>query len=372
MTVSCILCCCLLAQADGGWELSGKTGGSEARLDALVRELSASRKLALEKTRTRLELAPGKLSIRWVVQSRRSGEGLAAVKAEAGWTEVGKTEVVVTIPAWRYLAFPAKVRRVVVHEAVHAVMASRIGTAEAYRAVPVWFREGTALLVSGEGPERVDDRISATLLKGGSSADFLAGVTGRQVYPAEGYLSVLWIEQRLGTSGFREFLSRLAEGGVFKTELEKLTGLRLSGLEKAMLQDAVRRISRRISSPSERLFKHALGQAQEGHYDRSRESLSALGSIGGSLAVRDSAIFLHARMLVEEGRYLEAAGQLESLLRKGYEVPWEPEIFEQLGRCRAGMGKPREAVLIWKMVAERFPHDSAVQRRITTLLDKLK
>ena len=34
MTVSCILCCCLLAQADGGWELSGKTGGSEARLDA--------------------------------------------------------------------------------------------------------------------------------------------------------------------------------------------------------------------------------------------------------------------------------------------------------------------------------------------------
>ena len=372
MTVFCILYCCLLAQADGGWELPGKTGGSEARLDALVRELSASRKLALEKTRTRLEMAPGKLPIRWVVQSRRSGEGLAAVKAEAGWTEVGKTEVVVTIPAWRYLAFPAKVRRVVVHEAVHAVMASRMGTAEAYRAVPAWFREGTALLVSGEGPERVDDRISATLLKGGSSADFLAGVTGRQVYPAEGYLSVLWIEQRLGTSGLQELLSRLAEGGVFKTELEKLTGLRLAGLEKAMLQGSVGRISRRISSPSERLFKDALRQAQEGHYERSRESLGALGGIGEGLAVRESAIFLHARTLVEEERYSEAAGQLESLLRKGYEVPWEPEIFEQLGRCRAGMGKPREAALIWKMVAERFPHDSAVQRRITTLLDKLK
>ena len=372
MTVSCILYCCLLAQADGGWELSGKTGGSETRLDALLRELSTSRKLALEKTRTRLELTPGKLSIRWAVQLRRSGEGLAAVKAEAGWTEVGKKEVVVTIPAWRYLAFPAKVRRVVVHEAVHAVMASRMGTAEAYLAVPAWFREGTALLVSGEGPERVDDRISATLLKGGSSADFLAGVTGGQVYPAEGYLSVLWIEQRLGTSGFREFLSRLAEGGVFKTELEKLTGLRLPGLEKAMLRDAVRRISRRISSPSERLFKLALRQAQDGHYDRSHESLSALGGSGESLAVRDSALFLHARMLVEEGRYLEAAGQLEGLLRKGYEVPWEPEIFEQLGRCRAGMGKLREAMLIWKMVAERFPHDSAVQRRITAVLDKLK
>ena len=81
MTVSCILCCCLLAQADGGWELSGKTGGSEARLDALARELSTSRELALEKIRTRLELAPGKLSIRWVIRLRRSGEGLAAVKA---------------------------------------------------------------------------------------------------------------------------------------------------------------------------------------------------------------------------------------------------------------------------------------------------
>ena len=185
-------------------------------------------------------------------------------------------------------------------------------------------------------------------------------------------MSVLWIEQRLGTSGFREFLSRLAEGGVFKTELEKLTGLRLPGLEKAMLRDAVRRISRRISSPSERLFKLALRQAQDGHYDRSHESLNALGGSGESLAVRDSALFLHARMLVEEGRYLEAAGQLEGLLRKGYEVPWEPEIFEQLGRCRAGMGKLREAMLIWKMVAERFPHDSAVQRRITALLDKLK
>jgi hypothetical protein len=372
MTVSCILCCCLLAQADGGWELSGKTGGSEVRLDALARELSTSRELALEKIRTRLEMAPGKLSIRWVIRLRRSGEGLAVVKAEAGWTEVGKTEVVVTIPAWRYLAFPSKVRRVVVHEAVHAVMASRIGTAEAYLAVPVWFREGTALLVSGEGRERVNDRISATLLKGGSSADFLAGVTGRQVYPAEGYLSVLWIEQRLGASGFRALLSRLAEGGVFKAELEKLTGLRMAGLEKAMLQDSVRRISRRISSPSERLFKDALRQAQAGHYDRSRESLSVLGSIGVSLAVHDSAIFLHARTLVEEGRYSEAAGQFEGLLRKGYEVSWEPEIFEQLGRCRAGMGKPREAILAWKMVAERFPHDSAVQGRIAVLLDKLK
>ena len=178
MTASCIFFCCLLAGPDVPWELSGGRRGTDPRISALERELADSRKMALEKTRRSLGLVPGKLPIRWVLRLGRPAAGTGAAKAAAGWTEVGEDEVVVTIPAWRYLGFPAKVRRVVVHETVHAVMASKLGTRAAYRALPGWFREGAALLVSGEGPGRVKGRISSTLLEGGRSGGFLSGLAG--------------------------------------------------------------------------------------------------------------------------------------------------------------------------------------------------
>lgn len=381
MTVSCILYCCLFASADVDWEISGGPPGGDARVAALARELAASKGMALEKVRRDLALVPGKLPIRWVLRLRRPGREAGGLKAEAGWTEVGEEEVVVTIPAWRYLAFPSKARRVVIHEAVHAVMASRVGTGEAYLSIPRWFREGVALMVAGEGEGRVKGRISATLLRGGSSAGFLVGVAGPapgsldgglQIYPAEGFLAVSWIERRLGRAGFRELLSRLGAGGVFKDELVRLTGLQPEGIAKATLLSSSKSISRLISKRSERLFAEAVGFLEKGRHEPADEILSALEGAEGSLAVADSVVFLYARTLVEKGLYSRATRRLESLLQDGYEVPWEPEVFEQLGRCRAGLGKAREAVALWKMVRERFPHDKAVQGRISGLLSGLK
>ena len=113
MTASCIFFCCLLAGLDVPWELSGGRRGTDPGISALERELADSRKMALEKTRRSLGLVPGKLPIRWVLRLGRPADGTGAAKADAGWTEVGEDEVVVTIPAWRYLGFPTKVRRVV-------------------------------------------------------------------------------------------------------------------------------------------------------------------------------------------------------------------------------------------------------------------
>ena len=377
MTASCIFFCCLLAGQDVPWELSGGRRGTDPRIAVLERVLAESRKMALEKTREGLGLVPGTLPIRWVLRLGRPAAGNGSPKADAGWTEVGEDEAVVTIPAWRYLGFPAKVRRVVVHETVHAVMASQLGTRAAYRALPGWFREGTALLVSGEGPGRVKGRISSTLLEGGRSGGFLAGLAGPapsslgglRVAGAEGYLAVRWIEERLGKSGFRELLAKLVSGGAFEETLGKLIGLAPGRVAEAALRYCSERIRGLISERSERLFAEAVVLCSTGRHGRARKALSSLRVLDGSVAVRDTAVFLLARSLVEDGLYEKAGGLLESLLRDGYEVPWEPEIFEQLGRCRAGAGKRREARGLWKMVADRFPHDSAVQARIAVLLE---
>lgn len=377
MTASCIFFCCLLAGLDVPWELSGGRRGTDPGISALERELADSRKMALEKTRRSLGLVPGKLPIRWVLRLGRPADGTGAAKADAGWTEVGEDEVVVTIPAWRYLGFPTKVRRVVIHETVHAVMASKLGTPAAYRALPGWFREGTALLVSGEGPGRVKGRISSTLLEGGRSGGFLSGLVGaapgslggRRVTGAEGYLAVRWIEERLGKSGLRELLAKLVSGGAFEETLGELIGLTPGRVAKAAFRYCSERIRGLISERSERLFAEAVALCSTGRHGPARKALRTLGALDGSVAVRDTAVFLQARTLVEDGLYEEAGGLLESLLRDGYEVPWEPEIFEQLGRCRAGVGKRREARSFWKMVADRFPHDGAVQARIAVLLE---
>src|SRR5690606_28620526 len=85
---------------------------------------------------------------------------------EAGQTIVERDRVRVVLPARRYLSRPPKARRVVRHEAAHALLASSLGSADRYLAVPRWFREGFALLVSGEGPSRVGAESAQAIVRG--------------------------------------------------------------------------------------------------------------------------------------------------------------------------------------------------------------
>ena len=379
--VPVLLSWCFCLRADPGWQLSAKDSGKDPRVAVLLGRLQQQRVSALGIAGEGLGLSPGKLPIRWVLRLADSSPSDSSVEAEAGWTEVGEKEIVVSIPAWRYLDYPAKAGRVVVHEAVHALMASRLGSGDAYRSLPRWFREGTALLVSREGDARVQGRIAAAVLAGGRPASFLTGihcgkpgssVTGCSPSPAEGYLAVRWLEDRLGKTGLRELLSRLSAGGSFTDELGQLTGLRTARLEGALLAHAAEAISRLASKDCRRLFAEALALCRSGKNAPARELFNAISKAPGNKALRDTAVFLHSRTLVEDGACRQAIVALEGLLKEGYEVPWEPEIFEQLGRCRRALGEPARARQLWKTVTERFPHDREIQARIAILLKRPK
>lgn len=375
--VPVLVLCCFCLRADPGWQLSAKGSGKNPRVVNLLGRLQEQRVHALGIAGERLGLSPGKLPIRWVLRLAGSSPSLSPVIAEAGWTEVGEKEVVVSIPAWRYLEYPAKAERVVVHEAVHALMASHLGSGEAYRSLPRWFREGTALLVSREGGARVQGRISATLLGGGHPDSFLTGIhcgklasppAGCSPSPAEGYLAVRWLEDRLGKTGLRELLSKLSAGGSFTDELGRLTGLQPARLQEAILAHASETISRLASKNCRPLFAEALALCRSGKNAPAREIFNSIRKLPGNKALGDTAVFLHSRTLVEDGFYRRATVALEGLLKEGYEVPWEPEIFEQLGRCRRALGEPARARQLWNTVAERFPHDREIQARIARLL----
>ena len=159
-----------------------------------------------------------------------------------------------------------------------------------------------------------------------------------------------------------------AGGGAFEAEVSKLTGLGSGAMGKAILRYSSEKISGLLSNDCERLFVDALALCKSGDHGRAREVLNSLKNRPGNIAVRDTAVFLHSRTLVDDGFHRRAAAALEGLLQEGYEVPWEPEIFEQLGRCSRALGKPLEARRIWKIVADRFPHDREIQGRIARLL----
>ena len=125
----------LSLRADSGWQLSAKDSGKDPRVGTLLSRLRQQRLGALAVAGERLGLGPGKLPVRWVLQLANSSPSASPAEAEAGWTEVGAGEVVVSIPAWRYLEHPSTAGRVVGHETVHALMASRLGSGEAYRAL---------------------------------------------------------------------------------------------------------------------------------------------------------------------------------------------------------------------------------------------
>ena len=375
--VPVLLLWCFCLRADPGWQLSAKDSGKDPRVAVLLARLQEQRVSALGIAGEGLGLSPGKLPIRWVLRLADSSPSDSSVEPEAGWTEVGEKEVVVSIPAWRYLEYPAKARRVVVHEAVHALMASRLGSGEAYRSLPAWFREGLALLVSREGAARVQGRIAARLLDGGRSDSFLTGIhcgkpglpaPGCSPSPAEGYLAVRWLEDRLGKTGLRELLSKLFAGGAFHEELGEFTGLGSARLEEALLAHAAETISRLASKDCGRLLAEALTLCRSGKNAPARAIFNELRKDPGNKALKDTAVFLHSRTLVDDGSCRQAILALKGLLKEGYEVPWEPEIFEQLGRCHSALGEPERARQLWKTVAERFPHDREIQARIAILL----
>ena len=145
MPFRCVLILVLLlpsvvGRATDDWVVDSGLSRDDARVARLLKFLDSAREEAIADARSRLGLVLGKLPVQWRVTARApdAADASARVAGEfhAGETRVETTRVVVSIPAHRYLERPRKVLRVVVHETVHATLASRAGSFAAYQRIP--------------------------------------------------------------------------------------------------------------------------------------------------------------------------------------------------------------------------------------------
>ncbi len=366
-------------EGSSAWKAVDASLRADPRWPALKRELETARVEALGRVEKRLGIAPGKTAIAWIAVA--SPDDTARVRAattgfHAGWTRVEAAAVVVRLPAYRYLARPAKVRRVVVHEAAHAVLASRLRTRERFEAVPFWLREGLALWVAGEGPQRVRDRVALTALGGRPSASFLVGVevdaerSARHALPtyAECWLAVRWIESALGADGVRHVSRRVAAADDAARVVAAAVGVAPAALVPTIFRDSRRHVRKLLPAASEAEFRAAVVRFERGDHAAAREAFKALLAAGRAPALDDTLRYLIARTRVESGAWAVARDAFERALQRPDEGLWEPEVLEQLGRCRDGVGDVSGARRAWEEALERFPEDervaSSVRRRL--------
>jgi hypothetical protein len=355
-----------VAEDTNSWRVDDAKTREDSRISALVRQLDESRMRALERARARVGLVPGRLPIAWRVVVSREPPADSGV-FHAAETVVEGTRVVVSIPANRYLAAPRKVHVVVVHEATHALLASRLGSAERYARVPPWFREGLALLVSEEGPVRVEDRVAVTVVSGKKPTSFLRGVT-HQPLPAESFLAVSWIEKRVGAPAFRALVLRVAAGFELQSELTEFLGLEPDVFRRGVLEASEKSVHRLLPGKIVADYHAAIELHREGDRDSARRRLGELASFRNRHALRATCRYLHTRLLVDEGRAREALAVFRASLLGDREILWEPEILEQLGNCELALDRPKRAGRYWNEVLERFPEDRDVGGRVRAKL----
>ncbi len=368
----CVLACavCRVVGGDTGeWCVDDARTRDDARVAALLRQLEESRSRALEHARLRVGLSPGRLPIEWRVVASREGPGGSGV-FHAGETLVEDTRVVVSIPANRYLSVPRKVDAVVVHEVTHGLLASRLGSASRYSGVPPWFREGLALLVSDEGPSRVEDRVAVTVVAGGNPASFLRGLAHLPL-PAESFLAVSRLEKRVGPAAFRALLARVSVGRALGPELTELLGVEPEAFRRGMLEAGREHVRRLLPTRVVEDYRAAIELHRNGERDRARLRFGELASSRNRHALRATCRYLHTRLLVDDGRTREALAVFRASLLGDRQILWEPEILEQLGNCELALNRPRRAGRYWKQALERFPEDRAVRSRVCAKLGEL-
>jgi hypothetical protein len=115
---------------------------------------------------------------------------------------------------WTYRKRLELMEKTVDHELVHMLQILRMGT-RTFQAVPRWFREGIAVYGAQEGAAKLKWALEET---GGRIDPILNGLEpgkSSQKNPSdytEGWLAVKYLEQTLGTQGFRIFLDQLHAG----------------------------------------------------------------------------------------------------------------------------------------------------------------
>ncbi|MBN1441560.1 MAG: hypothetical protein JXA90_02575, partial [Planctomycetes bacterium] len=367
------------AEAGGDGEIAvAEELRGDPRVGDLAARIGAAWIEAHRSLRSRFGLRPGRLPVAWRITGRLPappGDAGDAGRFAAGRIRFEGDRVLVEIPGPRYLARPSRAGAVVLHEAAHALLASRRGSRRRYEEIPPWFREGLALLASREGDSRLHARIAVTVLAGRPPASFLRGLgaesgggRARRPSPAESYLAVDLLALALGESRFGVLVERLAE----REDLERLLGEEWRGGAAGFRRDfaaaAVGRVDALAPPGAIDDLRRAVRLLEAGEPAEARVRLGRLIDGESAPALTATARYFRARSLLEEGRPGDAAGDLEALLAPPVEGLWEPEGLIALGRCLAARGRRDEAARLWEEVCERFAEDLQSVARARALL----
>jgi len=328
-------------------------------LEAFVRDTAAS---ALAEVRAKYRL-PSQLGVLWVLDAAAASSGVRTEAYELGSTAVEKGEAVVTLPARKYLRAPESALSVIRHEAAHAALASALGSADLYRAVPRWFREGLAIVFSGEGELATAEAVALAVYEDRGASSFLRGIDSAQVSHAECYLAVAFLEERVGQDGFERIVAEVARGGDLAAAIEKLLGDRPDALAARALESARRRVSTLCPEARERRSRAALRLAASGDpasLARTAPELELLLAEDPAGPISGTCRYFLAKAVVEgrkDSWAVRALPALERISRSGGAL-WRAEALVLEGECLAELGRVAEARERWGEVEEVFGEDS--------------
>ncbi|HZN59321.1 MAG TPA: hypothetical protein VFD71_14685 [Planctomycetota bacterium] len=328
-------------------------------LEAFVRDTAAS---ALAEVRAKYRL-PSQLRVLWVLDAAAASSGVRTEAYELGSTAVEKGEAVVTLPARKYLRAPESSLSVIRHEAAHAALASALGSADLYRAVPRWFREGLAIVFSGEGELATAEAVALAVYEDRGASSFLLGIDSAQVSHAECYLAVAFLEERVGQDGFERIVAEVARGGDLAAAIEKLLGDRPDAFAARALESARRRVSALCPEARERRSRAALRLAASGDpasLARTAPELELLLAQDPAGPISGTCRYFLAKAVVEgrkDSWAVRALPALERISRSGGAL-WRAEALVLEGECLAELGRVAEARERWGEVEEVFGEDS--------------
>ena len=354
----------------GHWEVSPGPYNNDPRLRALLTVLEDARAHAIDVLKRQWGIRPGARQIVWRVDASHTLLSDGAGGAELGRTDFevrdGAPVVVVTLPARRFLSAPRLARSVVVHEAAHAFLASRMSI-PSYLALPSWFREGLAVLAANEGERRLRERIARTVLDRRAPAAFLRGLNSSidVVTDTEGYLALKEFDRRLGRAALRFAIGRIAGGVSVESALAEAASIAWPELRAELARQVKAAVEGHLTDARAqrfRLLSHGWPQLR-GDSVRALEMFQTERPKG---PLGDTVRYMVARALWESEPD-RSRGQLEELL-SGDGWQWRAAAGELLARSLVTAGERHAAERGFRDVIEMFGEQSPAGRRAARAL----
>jgi len=292
----------------------------DPRFYELLDRMPAMRSQALATACRATGLRPVQADDAYVVRFKETYPGASfGASSQPVRSEQG-VRVLVTVSARQFVLGVIDREATLAHEFIHGLMREHMGSG-AYRALPVWLREGIAVWGSGQLAERCRNAIAAAFLQRRDPravVEAFAAPTG----PADSYLrdALLfeYISRTYGAGAVRALVARLLAGDDPRRAFSRISGTSwyaLRGRSERFVRDYVQQL----------VADSGLAALQ------AARRLYTLGERERALRLLEWAVVAHA------GSILEAQG------------------WYWIGRWRSELGRPLAAANAFVTVLRRFP-----------------